>query len=81
MPFATKHSRKVYMRRYRDRKRKAPPVLAFPGNVPDPAGAVSEWARRCLVVPPGHPKEGQPFEVPDLPGISSSGDALADRLP
>ena len=65
MPYATKHSRKVYMRRYRDRKRKSPPVLAFPGNVPDPAGAVSEWARRCLVVPPGHPKAGQPFEIPE----------------
>ena len=53
------------MRQYRDRKRTAGPVLAFPGNVPDPAGAVSEWARRCLVVPPGHPKAGQPFEIPE----------------
>ena len=77
MPFATKHSRKVYMRRYRDRKRKSPPVLAFPGNVPDPAGAVSEWARRCLVVPPGHPKAGQPFEVPAYLE-SFFRDALAD---
>ena len=77
MPFATKHSRKVYMRRYRDRKRKAAPVLAFPGNVPDPAGAVSEWARRCLVVPPGHPKAGEPFELP--PYLESFfRDALAD---
>ena len=77
MPFATKHSRKVYMRRYRDRKRKSPPVLAFPGNVPDPAGAVSEWARRCLVVPPGHPREGQAFEVPEYLE-SFFRDALAD---
>ena len=77
MPFATKHSRKVYMRRYRDRKRTAGPVLAFPGNVPDPAGAVSEWARRCLVVPPGHPKAGQPFEIPAYLE-KFFGDALAD---
>ena len=77
MPFATKHSRKVYMRQYRDRKRKSPPVLTFPGNVPDPAGAVSEWARRCLVVPPGHPREGQPFEIPEYLE-SFFRDALAD---
>ena len=64
MPFKTQRARTAYQREYRARRLKAGPVLAFPGNVPDPAGAVSEWARRCLVVPPGHPKAGQPFEIP-----------------
>ena len=77
MPFATKHSRKVYMRRYRDRKRKPAPVLAFPDDVQDPAGAVSEWARRCLVIPAGHPRAGGAFEVPEYLE-SFFRDALAD---
>ena len=64
MPFKTQRARTAYQKEYRARRRKAAPVLDFPGAVPDPAGAVSEWARRCLVVPAGHPRSGDAFEVP-----------------
>ena len=30
----------------------------------DPAGAVAEWSRRTLKVPPGHPREGDPLVLP-----------------
>ena len=77
MPFKTQRQRTAYQREYRARRLKSPPVLAFPGNVPDPAGAVSEWARRCLVVPAGHPKAGEAFAVPEYLEAFFR-DALAD---
>ena len=47
MPHKTQRARTAYQREYRARRRKAAPVLAFPGAVPDPAAAVHrEWARR-----------------------------------
>ena len=30
----------------------------------DPAGAVVKWARKRLIVPPGHPDEGSPLVIP-----------------
>ena len=77
MPYKTQRARTAYQREYRARRLKSGPVLAFPGNVPDPAGAVSEWARRCLVVPPGHPREAQAFEIPEYLAAFFA-DALAD---
>ena len=65
MPYKTQRARTAYQREYRARRLKAGPVLAFPGNVPDPAGAVCEWARRCLVIPAGHPRSGEAFEIPE----------------
>ena len=41
-----------------------------------PASAVAEWSRSKLIVPPGHPLEGQPLELPDY-GIGFLKDALA----
>lgn len=77
MPYKTQRARTAYQREYRARRRKAAPVLTFPGSVPDAAGAVSEWARRCLVVPPGHPRAGEAFEIPAYLE-SFFRDALAD---
>ena len=77
MPYKTQRARTAYQREYRARRRKAAPVLNFPGAVPDPAGAVSEWARRCLLVPPGHPRSGEAFEIPAYLE-SFFRDALAD---
>ena len=65
MPFSTQRKRTAYQREYRARRLKAGPLLTFPGAVHDPAGAVSEWARRCLVIPAGHPRSGGAFEVPE----------------
>ena len=39
---------------------------ALPAETPtDPAQAVADWSRDCLIVPPGHPKAGEPMELPD----------------
>ena len=69
MPYKPRNTaRKVYQSAsIEHRKRKAAPVLAFPGSVPDPAGAVSEWARRCLVIPAGHPRGGATLRDSRLP--------------
>ena len=42
----------------------------------DPAQAVADWAAESLVVPPGHPNEGQPFVLPDY-GVAFLQDALS----
>ena len=38
-----------------------PTVIELPE---DPAGALADWARARLIVPPGHPLAGQPMERP-----------------
>ena len=41
-------------------------LSALPAETPtDPAQAVADWSRDCLIVPPGHPKAGEPMELPD----------------
>ena len=42
----------------------------------DPAQAVAAWSCARLVVPPGHPRAGQPLELPDF-AIAFLADALA----
>ena len=42
----------------------------------DPAKAVSDWAAETLVIPPGHPNEGQAFILPSY-GVSFLQDALS----
>lgn len=51
-------------RAYRQRK-KAGRVRPQPPRPPkaDTAKAVAEWARQTLVIPPGHPRAGRPFEL------------------
>ena len=36
-----------------------------PKTPTDMAGAICEWAKKCLKVPPGHPKEGSPLVIPE----------------
>ena len=31
----------------------------------DPVGALADWSRESLIVPPGHPRAGEPMELPD----------------
>ena len=38
--------------------------ITYPPIPANPAKAVSKWAAAKLVVPPGHPKAGQPMELP-----------------
>ena len=68
MPYRDREARKLYMREYRRRrtvKRKRAEVLELP-TPDDPVGALAAWARETLVVPPGHPKAGEPMALPDF---------------
>ena len=48
-----------------------------PKTPSDKASAIAAWARDKLKVPPGHPREGRPFEIPEY-GLEFLRDALAD---
>ena len=68
--YQSTESRRLYMRAYRARK-KAEAIAAEAGAVEaartppaDPVGALAEWARATLKVPPGHPLAGQPMALP-----------------
>ena len=41
-----------------------PPVVAVADHG-DPVGALADWSRESLIVPPGHPRAGKPMELPD----------------
>ena len=51
----------------------------LPETPSDLATAICEWAAAKLKVPPGHSKEGQPFEVPEY-GEAFLRDALAETI-
>ena len=72
--------RKIYasgkdrVRAFRARKRAesahrldapTPPVAAVVDHK-DPVGALAEWAASTLIVPPGHPRSGEPMALPDF---------------
>ena len=40
----------------------SPPVVAVVDHA-DPVGALAEWSRKTLIVPPGHPRSGEPLEL------------------
>ena len=70
-------------RRYRARKRSAKvasTVTFHPLPPPelDQADALAAWSKAELVVPPGHPREGQPLELPGY-GVEFLRDALGAR--
>lgn len=64
-PTAERLATRDRVRRHRERKRAN---AALPsGDYPaDPVGALSEWARANLKIPPGHPLAGQPMALPDF---------------
>ena len=72
MPYRDKNAERMAnrerQRRYRERqkaKRNAA-VVAVPAPQPaDPIGALAQWSRETLRVPPGHPLAGQPLALPD----------------
>ena len=67
-------------RRARRRLEKAPPPFVEADQVEhdDPAAAVAEWASSTLIVPPGHPRAGEPMALPDY-GVEFIRDALSHR--
>ena len=42
-----------------------PAVVAVVDHA-DPVGALAEWAASTLIVPPGHPRSGDPMSLPDF---------------
>ena len=42
-----------------------PAVVAVVDHA-DPVGALAQWASATLIVPPGHPRSGQPMTLPDF---------------
>ena len=72
-----KRDRAVYMRAYRAKRRavSAPAPAVIPPFPSDPAGELARWSRDVLKVPAGHPRAGQPLELPDY-GVSFIRDAL-----
>ena len=58
--------------RYRERKKalaaeeaRQKLITSPPPKLDDPAGAICQWASDNLVVPPGHPKAGEPMRPPE----------------
>ena len=75
----TSETRKGYardrMRKLRaDRRREN--TTPAPADLADPAAAVLSWCKSKLKVPPGHPNEGAPFEIPEY-GAAFIREALA----
>ena len=75
-----KRDRADYMREYRARKKaeSAPPSPRRRKPPVDAAGAFVRWCSRKLKVPPGHPRAGRPFTLPDY-GRAFIADALTHR--
>ena len=42
-----------------------PPVVAVVDHA-DPVGALAEWSRKTLIVPPGHHRAGEPMALPEF---------------
>ena len=57
--------------RARDRAARSHQIDARPAVVAvvdhaDPVGALADWSRTTLMVPPGHPRSGEPMALPDF---------------
>ena len=66
-PNAERMAARERQRRYRERQKakRNSAVAAVPAPVPaDPIGALAQWSRETLRVPPGHPLAGQPLALP-----------------
>ena len=74
---AARERQRKYRARQREKRNAA--VVAVPAPVPaDPIGALAEWSRQTLRVPPGHPLAGQALALPDY-GEAFLRDALTAR--
>ena len=66
MPYKSVVKRRAAVRRSQQKARgRSVALVEAPAWPSDPAAAVIEWARDSLRIPPGHPRAGQPFELPD----------------
>ena len=69
MPRKSLTGRAAYQREYRARQREAKHphldgMAPGPGLPADPAQAIADWSTECLIVPPGHPRAGEPMTLP-----------------
>ncbi len=65
---------------YRNRKKESHSLPDL-DNIPPPdrqAGELAKWASKSLIVPPGHPRSGEPMALPDF-GVRFLHDALQAR--
>ena len=61
---AKRASRAAYFRSYRASRKVAPKILP-PADWPEnPGQAVATWSHHRLIVPPGHPRSGEPLTLP-----------------
>ena len=85
MPYADKNAARMAsrerQRRYRARQKALRNAAVVPAPAPapaDPIGALAQWSRETLRVPPGHPLAGHPLALPPY-GESFLRDALTAR--
>ena len=82
-PSAARLANRERQRRWRARQ-KAQKAAAAASSIAaaklpaDPIGALAQWSRETLRVPPGHPLAGQPLALPDY-GEAFLRDALTAR--
>ena len=50
--------------KWRDEAKVKSPIISWPAATSDPAGALADWARSTLRVPPGHKNAGRGLELP-----------------
>ena len=64
-PAKARESVRDSLRRRRASEREAKrEIITWPNPPAAPGAALCEWARDTLIVPPGHPKAGERFELP-----------------
>ena len=64
-PQRSRDSVRDSLRRMRAAEREAKKeIIHYPDPPADPAGAVAEWASAKLVIPPGHGRAGEAFQLP-----------------
>ena len=68
--------RKFDARKRAERKRTMPGPSSAPLIAPDAVDSLAEWSRNTLIVPPGHPRSGEPLELPEY-GVRFLREALA----
>ena len=77
-PARAAESNREGQQRFRDSRKPKSPTIHYNALPADQAGALCEWSRAKLVIPPGHLHEGQAFDIPDY-GQRFIQDALADK--
>ena len=76
-PARTKAANREGQQRFRDKQAKKPIIIHYNELPDDQGGALADWARDTLKVPPGHRASGERLELPSYL-VSFFADALAN---